>query len=87
MIEKLSTGERYASTLELACSEMKARLQGMQQQLSAAPLVVSSEETLAYEREKQQEREKYIARHFRSAQSSPPPAERCACGTNCTALS
>lgn len=72
MFEKLTTGERYASTLELACSEMKARLQSMQQQLSAAPIVASSEESIAYEREKEREKEKYIARHFRT----DPVAER-----------
>ena len=58
------TSERYSSTLELACAEMKARLESMQAQLTATPNVAHTADNVAYEREKEREKQKYIAKHF-----------------------
>ena len=52
MTEKLTTTERYASTLEMACAEMKARLHSMQEQLNAVPMEMTAD-AIAYEKEKQ----------------------------------
>jgi hypothetical protein len=73
MTEKLQTTERYSSTLELACAEMKARLEGAQERLRLCAGGVGPETAqslaaaAAFERDKELERQKYLARHFRES--------------------
>jgi hypothetical protein len=76
MTEKLTTCERYSSTLELACAEMKARLESLQQQQQQQWTPPPSADAVAYEREKEVETQKYMARHFFRREQSTPPPER-----------
>jgi hypothetical protein len=76
--------ERYSSTLERACSEMKHRLESAHRlqregggggSSGTESGSVGVTEAAAYERDKEAERQKYIAKHF-----TTDPAKRSVSG-------